>query len=83
MLRFRKSRTSHGKLERQFPHPRPDDPTGAFKEDSDLILFLFGRTDDTHAAAVRSAFARGILPIALLSKELIVDDGDKRGLAGL
>ena len=36
-----------------------------------------------HYADIRSAFARALIPIALLSNALIVDDGAANGLSGL
>jgi hypothetical protein len=65
------------------PTAVPNDRAGGFNVDSDVILFLFGSTDTTQSALVRSTFARGLIPIALLSNALIVDDGDGDGLAGL
>jgi hypothetical protein len=56
---------------------------GAFADDSDVIVFLFGRTGAAQTDVVKSAFARALIPIALLSDALIVDDGDENGLAGL
>jgi SMODS and SLOG-associating 2TM effector domain 1/Protein of unknown function (DUF4231)/SLOG in TRPM, prokaryote len=61
----------------------PDDTAGKFKHNAEVIILIFGSTDDTRSAEVRSAFARALIPIAILSNALLVDDGAANGLAGL
>ncbi|WP_263351948.1 DUF4231 domain-containing protein [Acidicapsa acidisoli] len=65
------------------PSDSPDDTAGKFKHNAEVIILLFGRADDTRSAEVRSAFARALIPIAILSNALFVDDGAANGLAGL
>ena len=65
------------------PTDSPDDSAGRFKHDADVIILLFGSADAAHSVAIRNAFARALIPVALLSNALIIDDGAADGLAGL
>jgi SMODS and SLOG-associating 2TM effector domain 1/SLOG in TRPM, prokaryote/Protein of unknown function (DUF4231) len=49
----------------------------------DAIFLLLGSFDATMAAQVRSICARALIPVAVMAKALIVDDGLPDGLAGL
>jgi hypothetical protein len=49
----------------------------------DAIFLLLGSFDATIAAQVRSICARALIPVALMAKAMIVDDGLPDGLAGL
>jgi hypothetical protein len=64
------------------PTDSPDDAAERFKHSSDVIILIFGSTDESRSSTVRSAFARALIPVALLSNALIIDDGAANGLAG-
>ena len=84
MLRLRpSSRTTYARSDRNSPHRLAGRLRGEVQARRKRNHPILGSPDASHSIAIRSAFARALIPIALLSNALIVDDGAADGLAGL
>ncbi len=61
----------------------PDNAAAKSTQQPEVIILLLGSFDAALAPQVRSVFARALIPVALLTKAMIVDNGSSEGIAAL
>lgn len=65
------------------PSDTPDQAAAKSAQQPEVIVLLFGSFDPALAPQLQSLFARALIPVALLTEAVIVDDGSSEGIAAL